>query len=213
MVIKEKSDIDVVTDLTREAWCLRGELELLIVHPERRVEGRTIHVPGPRIPWHTRAANGIMDLAVLSRELEHDLEQQLGIGSGRKRGPSDGNTRLALEHIPRLLSGIRDHSVTAWATSLLDRWIVRAKIALGEVEPLERLPRHEGMSEPSCPWCHAHTLRFQRGAGVVRCVNPSCRDENGSRPRALIEVGSLSGEPMLVWQTGETGIDVDQIVA
>lgn len=203
--------VDDVEDLTREAWELHLALELLVAEPERQAGGRGARVLESKIPWNARAAASVLDLAGLARELEEwlllALLGEVPAARGLGRGGSDENTRLALEALPGLVAGLGDAGATGPVTRRLGRWAGRARVVLGEADPLEHLPRQPDGREPACPFCHAHTLRFQRASGVVRCVNPGCRDERGHPPRARVELGRLSGQPMLLWQSGDVGVD------
>jgi hypothetical protein len=154
--------------------------------------------------WNTQAAYLIFDLRQLTRDHENRL-LAFGAGTVRGRGSSDRNTFLSLDALPKLAHAAGTDEVRETLT-VLSRWLRRAREALGEVEPLGRLPRLPGAPEPRCPWCERMTLRQQPHAGLVRCVNPSCRDTDGNRPLARVEIGRLSLEPMLVWGTGEVGL-------
>jgi hypothetical protein len=144
----------------------------------------------------------------MSRGIELRLRLMTG-GSVSVRGGSDLNTALALQTLPSLAAGVQgdldlEGAWQCWA--ILDRWCNRAQLVLGEVEPLTRVPRLPGQKEARCPWCHCQTLRYQRQAGLVRCVNPACLDGTGQRPLAQVELGRLSGEPLLVWRDGAVGV-------
>jgi hypothetical protein len=154
--------------------------------------------------WNTQAAYLIFDLRQLTRDHENRL-LAFGAATVRARGSSDRNTFLSLDALPKLAhaAGVDEVHETL---SALSSWLRRAREALGEVEPLSRLPRLPGAPEPRCPWCECMTLRQQPHAGLVRCVNPACVDSAGRRPLARVEVGRLSLEPMLVWDSGEVGL-------
>lgn len=154
--------------------------------------------------WNAQAAYLIFDLRQLARSHENRL-QTLASGVARPRGTSDTNTFLALDALPRLAHGVGPDEVYE-TLNAVSAWLRRARETLGEVEPLVRLPRLPGQPEPRCPWCERMTLRQQPHAGIVRCVNPGCRDSDGRRPLGRVEVGRLSLEPMLVWGTGEVGL-------
>jgi len=89
----------------------------------------------------------------------------------------------------------------------LESWIYRGRLVLGEAEPVSRLPRLPGEEEPRCPYGnHKGTLRVRHATGVVTCLHPVCRDSNGDKPIGRIELGQFSGEPMIAWADGTTGV-------
>lgn len=197
--------LDLLTGCVSTSQRVGAALEELIEHPHRHVGGvvRRSVVTASAPPWNSQAAYLVTDLQLLARRLEATLRAYAG--ASLTRGGSDGNTALALQALPNLAPAapvlvVRD----VWFQ--LDGWCLRGRTALGEVEPLTLLPRLPGQSEPRCPWCRFQTLRYQALAGLVRCVNPECRDFTGMRPVGRIEVGRLSSQPLLVWQDGSMGL-------
>jgi hypothetical protein len=154
--------------------------------------------------WNAQAAYLVFDLQKLTRAHENRM-LFTAAGTMRARGSSNRNTFLSLDALPGLAHAAGPDQV-ADTLGALSAWLRRAREALGEVEPYSRLPRLPGAPEPRCPWCERMTLRQQAHAGIVRCINPACRDGDGNRPFARVEVGRLSLEPMLVWTTGEVGL-------
>src|SRR5271154_3369208 len=126
-------------------------------------------------PWCAAVANAVMDLHAGSRDAEACLRIALKLPK-RPRGGSSGNTRIALENVVRLSQGASDSYVKSnprW----LDGWSRKASRALNETETPRRLPRVEGQKEPVCPWCKNHTLRMLPLYGIIKCMNPECKDE------------------------------------
>lgn len=181
-------------------------LEDLIVHPvshgSQLVRPSTLVRAWPA--WNTQAAYLVFDLHQLTRAQEDRL-RALVSGSRTGRGSSDRNTFLSLDALPDLAFAAGQDEVHE-TLAALSSWLRRARETLGEVEPLARLPRQPGEREPRCPWCQRMTLRHQPHAGLVRCINPACRDTDGNRPLGRVELGRLSLEPLLVWGTGEVGL-------
>jgi hypothetical protein len=167
--------------------------------PSSSFHGRVDH---SQPPWHAPVAHAHTDLHSLSRKLERELRQDLGLPQ-RARGGSDGNTVRALNAIGRLCEKADDFTVRMYIREL-ERWSGKASVALGIREFPRRLPRNPGQPEMPCPWCGNRTLRMhplnQDGKGEVRCVNPGCRDEAGRRPAASLEY--FGGEWGLRWQDG-----------
>jgi len=122
---------------------------------------------------------------------------------GRPRGGSSGGTADALRNTVRLATGGDDAPILGdlkWIT----RWCHQAKIALGEEEHAKRLPREYGSAGSKCPWCGHDTLRQLANAGIVFCVDPTCTDDEGRRPRAFLEF--FDGEWVLRWQDQVIGM-------
>lgn len=123
----------------------------------------------------------------------------------RDRGSSGENTKLALDAIVALAEAAGD-ALASDAAAWLERWHARAKRALGEASPVARLPRQPGEPERSCPFCECLTLRYWSLDGVVKCINPGCRDDDGKRPAAKIEYSGFTGQLELCWQDGVVGL-------
>lgn len=135
----------------------------------------------------------------MARELESLLNSKV-VGQWPVRGYSSRNTWLALYHLTDLAEAVVDQDVRI---VLLDirSWVGRAEVALGQAEPIRRLPRDFGQGEPVCPWCGYMTLRCHVVKGTVFCVNPVCRDTDGNRAYAALGVSEF-GELVLTWQDG-----------
>lgn len=155
--------------------------------------------------WNAQAAYLVLEIRQRVRGLEEVLRDRV-TGTKLPRGGSDRNTSLALDAIVELSHAVGAADVRD-ATGVLTRWLHQARTCLGEVEPLSRLPRLPGQPEPRCPWCQFTTLRYQPYAGVVRCVNPECLDDHDRRPIGHIELGPYSGEAILAWNDGSTGLE------
>jgi hypothetical protein len=192
---------------------LLGELENVL--PHRPAEGYrpagasgTPGKPGARMAsWNTAVAYVILEVHAGARELEQNLRYSK-TGSIYERGGSDKNTTAALYSITALAAGAGDYELRD-ATRTVERWCWKARLALGEAEPLVHVPRAPGKRAPRCPWCGFATLRMKPLAGIVRCVNPACADANGSRPVGKVEFGPAFGEPLLVWQDDSVGLALE----
>lgn len=200
------SDNDQLRSMVVSVKHAYNTLEDLVVHPASH--GNQLVRPSTLVrawpAWNTQAAYLVFDLHRMARTHEQRL-RDLVSGSRIPRGGSDRNTFLALDALPALAFAAGSDEVHETLTAL-SSWLRRARETLGEVEPLARLPRQPGESEPRCPWCQRMTLRHQPHAGIVRCINPVCRDTDGNRPLGRVELGRLSLEPLLVWGTGEVGL-------
>lgn len=160
---------------------------------------------GPLCAWNVQAAMLILDVHVGARELESNLRYQVA-GTFWVRGGSEANTEHCLKGLPALAAGA-PYDVAVLAIRRLESWIYRGKLILGLAEPLSRLPRLPGESEPVCPYCERKgTLRVRHATGVVTCLHPACRDSNDKKPAGRIELGKYSGEPMIAWADGMTGV-------
>lgn len=183
-----------------------NSLDDLVCHPSTRGNDATRHstLVGSSPAWHAEAAYLVLDLGRLARELERQLRDRV-TGTSLNRGSSNANTFLALGAVLELAHAV-DEEVVVDTEYRLARWLHRGRTCLGEVEPLSRLPRLPGQSEPRCPWCGFTTLRYQPYAGIVRCVNPNCLDDDERRPVGDVTLGPYSGEPILAWRDGSTGL-------
>ncbi len=193
-------------DSVRHALALNSRLENLIAVKSRGANSGGFHgkIDFSQPPWCAPVANAVMDLHAQAREAEGCLRISLKLPY-RDRGGSDGNTRRAMEAILRLCEGADDGAVRA-NVKWIESWCRRASIALGEKEIPCRLPRIEGRPEPACPWCKNRTLRMEPLKGVVRCVNPACRDPDGSKPVARLEYSKFTAQMELIWQDNIVGL-------
>jgi hypothetical protein len=197
------------TDLLREAVAtairVGAALEELIHQPTSRPGGPRSVLVGSAPSWHAQAAYLVLDLQHLARRLEGELRFKVTDAYRQPRGGSDANTTLALSALVDMAQAVdRDTRWDVWRR--LDAWCLKGRTCLGEFEPLQLLPRKPGKREPRCPYCSRLTLRQQVLAGLVRCVNPACRDDSGHRPVARVTLGRLSAQPILTWRDGTSGV-------
>ena len=144
----------------------------------------------------------IMDLHALCRDAEACLRIAQKLPK-RARGGSSANTRIALESLLRLSEAADDHSVKENARTL-DSWSRKASIVLSQTEAPRRLPRIEGQKEPKCPFCENHTLRMFPLYGIIKCLNPECKDDEDRKPVAKLEY--FEHEFVLRWQDSVIGV-------
>lgn len=166
-------------------------------------EGRRSQ-PGSRPPWNPQPAMVLLDIHYGVRELEANLRYSVS-GVLRQRGGSTGNTLTALTVIVPLAAGA-DYVNQQGALRKVTGWTWRARVALGEAEPLQPVPVQEGEPPARCPFCKYATLRMRPMARLVVCVNPGCADTAGNRPVARVEIGAGFGEPLLVWADETVGV-------
>lgn len=182
----------------------QAQLELaLAAWPARGGTGVFIP-PGPKQPWNSAAANLIFALRCEARRTEIALRRAAGLPV-RRRGGSDRNTISALRSALAAAAAAETDRV-ADAAQWLERWNGQAARVLGAASAVIRLPRQPGESERSCPFCACFTLRYWPLHGIVRCINPVCRDDDGRRPSAQIEYSRFTAQIELVWQDGVVGL-------
>lgn len=184
------------------------QLEALLPEPVADPStGTTSHhkVTGSPAPWHAEAAAVLLDIHAGARELEADLKYRVAGRAPEPRGGSDVNTRSALRSIVRLAEALDDDQVKD-AARTVGRWVTTAR-QLRDIDQADRwepLPRRPGALPPPCEYCATYSLRWNRRSGEVRCVNGDCRDGDGHRPVARMEIGRLTGTAALVWRDGRT---------
>jgi hypothetical protein len=123
----------------------------------------------PLASWNAPAAMLVMDVHAGTRELETNLKHRL-TGRIRSRGGSSANTSKCLELLPSLCAGV-DYHDAATALKKLESWIFRARLVLGDADPVSRLPRLPGEAEPACPFCRCPgSLRVRHQTGAVMCL-------------------------------------------
>jgi hypothetical protein len=197
-----------LSDNTAELIALLPRLEEELPEKKRNPYGGFGSGSGghhPLAAWNVQAAMLILDVHVGARELECNLRYQIA-GTIWVRGGSEGNTERCLKGLPSLAMGV-PYDVQVTALRRMESWIYRGRLVLGDAEPVSRLPRLPGESEPRCPYGeHKGTLRVRHTTGVVTCLHPACRDGNGQKPVGRIELGVYSGEPLIAWADGTTGV-------
>jgi hypothetical protein len=193
---------EALRDSAERAIALNERLERLIaVRSSQPSGGFHGKIDFSQPPWNASVANAVMDLHAQARKTERVLRHELGLPR-RARGNSSANTVLALRSVVRLCEKAEDH-VVRLTTRELEKWSRRALMALGEAEVPKRLPRHPGQPEPLCPLCNGSTLRMLALKGTIRCISPSCKDENGKRLTARMEYSTLAADWVLVWSDQE----------
>lgn len=184
---------------------LLDQLETLL--PEQVADpaaARRHKLAGSPPPWHADAAAVLLDIHEGARRLEASLRRAVSGRLGDRRGGSDHNTRAALKSCVRLAEAIADEDAVRAAARIVARWVTSAR-QLRDIDQADRwepLPRQPGMLPPACDYCRTYSLRWNRRSGEVRCCNPDCRDEDGRRPVARMEIGRYSGQAALVWRDG-----------
>jgi hypothetical protein len=197
---------DELRGSVNHAWNLNGQLEVVVAVKVKQ-QG-TFHgkVDFSQPPWHAPVANAITDLHAMAREMEAWLRLSQGLPR-RDRGGSSENTRRALENVVRLSEAAQDGTVRGHRRDM-DRWNRQAKAALGQAEMPKKLPRQPGEAERACPFCKKHTLRMTplglKKDEQIKCIDPSCEDDEGRRPTAQVEY--FQGELILRWMDGVIGL-------
>jgi hypothetical protein len=204
----------IYTRITDACADLAGLLQRLETEmPFRRREGFTAGgSPSkgghrPLAAWNTPVAMLIFTIHAGVRELDADLTYAVAHVI-RPRGGAHKVTLILLERLPSLAAGADQHIAHRTARQV-ENWCGQARTVLGEAERWQRLPRQPGEPEPGCPWCKMHTLRYKSFTGVVRCINPACKDSDGNSPQGRLEIGAVSGEPQLAWADNSTGVYVN----
>lgn len=192
---------------------LLDQLEELL--PEQATDpqaGGTHHkVTGSPAPWHAEAAAVLFDITEGARRLEASLRRDVSGHLGDRRGSSRTNTRDALRSAARLAEALDDDQVET-AARIVARWVTTAR-QLRDIDTADRwepLPRQPGTLPPACDYCGTYSLRWNRRSGEVRCVLGDCRDDDGHRPVARMEVGRYTGRASLVWRDGRSVVYADK---
>ena len=192
-------------DSVNHALTLNERLELVIAvkssNPGSGFHGK---IDFSQPPWCASVAHAIMDLHAQSRDAEACLRIALRLPK-RQRGGSSHNTRVALENVVRLSTAASDDSVKG-NTRWLDGWNRKASIALNETETPRRLPRVEGKPEPPCPFCKNRTLRMLPLKGMIKCINPECKDDKDRSPKAELKYSEFTKDLQLTWQDNVVGL-------
>lgn len=169
---------------TQEAWRLYCALEVMLPYKEAG-RGQPISrqkLTASTIPWHGTAAGAVHDFYAEVRRLEVNVRASITGIRGIRRGGSDGNTKMALQSIVNFSHSVDDQTVLG-VLNYIDSWIRRARAVFNPDMGLHRLPRQPEEQEMRCPWCEYQTMRWQPATGIIVCINPECRNDQGQRPR------------------------------
>lgn len=171
---------------TEYAWRLYCALELVVPYREatrqEQIRSKRQRAVASTIPWHSSAANLTLELHAEVRRLEVHLKEQITGTLGARRGNSRDNTRFALHALADLAEAVDDQTALS-VLIVIDRWNHRATAVFNPDKGLHRVPREPGEGELRCPYCTFQTMRWHPPTGVIVCINPECRTENGVRPR------------------------------
>jgi hypothetical protein len=187
---------------TDTAFILNEHLETVIA-VKTRGSSESFHgkIDHSQPPWNAGVANMILDLHGWTQSTELAWRLHAGFPV-RIRGGSSINTRVGLAALTKLSERVDDDIVQV-SSRWLSRWCLRSRVTLGEAENPKRLPRVAGEKEAACPFCKRTTLRQLPLSGTIRCVDPKCRDDEGRRPLAHLEL--FMGEFVLRWQDSVIG--------
>lgn len=212
VVVLESSVRDRLSDAVKQAASSYRQLSLIIAtQPSQLPSWGTTGKPSSKPPWFSAAAHLVMELHHDIRAEERRLRVMLSLPL-RERGGSDANTYKAMKVITSLAEAAGSEPAAS-AASWLERWHGRAARVLGDASPVSHLPRQPGEKERPCPFCQCLTLRFWSFEGRVRCINPSCRDDEGRRPAARIEYSGFTHQLELVWQDSCLGLPAAEVPA
>ncbi len=169
----------------------------LIADPDRLPSERYASGLKSRIPGNVPVFNAIMDAHATVRDVEASLRYAVAGRTGSPRGGSDGNTRRALEVIPKLGAGATDRDRRQATRKLnsaagsIERLVVIDTAIVWQ--PLRRAP--DGRP-PRCERCAPAT-------GVIRCVFPACPgDLDGNPVQGRLDVSRVDGTPCITWRDG-----------
>lgn len=155
------------------------------------------------IPWNSVAAELTIEFHAEIRRLEIHLKERVSGAYGKRRGSSDTNTRYAVDSVVSLCEGCEDDAALA-VLNYLTRWVRRADTYYRPEGGLHRLPREPREKELPCPYCQCKTMRWNPARGLAVCVNPTCRNTHGERPRWSAEFTVLGDQIIFRWDEMET---------
>lgn len=149
----------------------------------------------PAAPWNTAAAEAVTTACEGAHRLEASLRLQVTGGPGRRR--SYGQTGACLRAVAALGWAVADDTAAA---RFVERWALAIRRLPGiDDAPVWRPIRSTAARLVLCPSCGTPSLRMNPGTGVVRCFFAGVC----GRPWARMEVGVVSGEPVLIWSEPE----------
>ena len=143
-----------------------------------------------------------LDFANEIRRLEVQLKGRLTGGYHQRRGPSDANTRHAIDSVVDCCE-TSDNVTILGVLSYIVTWTRRAETYFTPQNGLYRLPRQPGEGEARCPYCSFTTMRWHPQKGTAVCIKPDCLNTDGQRPRWTAVPTTLAGQLVFHWQEQE----------
>lgn len=184
-----------------DAWRLYCALEQEV--PERQARGFDPARPSYQrrsaaaANWNSVAAELTIEFHRKIRALESSLNERV-VGATKHRGPSDTNTRRAIDAVVSLCETI-DTSDVLGVLNYLTHFTRRATTYFDPAKGLHRLPRNPGEKEHCCPYCGNKTMRWNPARGIAVCVLPTCLNEGGKRPRWSAEFTLTEDQLVFRW--------------
>ncbi len=187
---------------TDHAWRLYCALEVAVPHPQvagpsQAAISRQRRAVAP-IPWNSVAAELTLEFAEEIRRLEVHLKERVTGSYPKRRGASRANTRFAADSVVNLCEAC-DDTTTLGVLSYIATWTRRAETHFDPDAGLRRLPREPGQRETPCPYCQCKTMRWNPARDLAVCVNPTCHNTGGQRPRWSAEFTILGGQLVFRW--------------
>jgi hypothetical protein len=187
------------------AWRLYCALEIEIPHRQSTSSGQE-KMPSQRrsvapIPWNSVAAGLTLEFHNKVRLFESELNARI-VGSLKRRGSSDANTRRAIDAVVNLCT-TSDEQTVLGVLNYLTGWNRRAENVFSPEHGLHRLPRQPGEGEARCPYCTFKTMRWNPAKGIAVCVKPDCTGADGQRPRWEATYTVLGGQLVFHWNEME----------
>lgn len=183
------------------------------VVPKHAATGSSASSSHPsRPPWNPAAAYAAHAVWYESRESRQALRLS---ALGTPRGapfPVLHRPVCDLEALPLLAASPRvPVQLSAEVAGHAQRWLLMTHLALGLGDDWRPIPRAPQQQPPCCPYCRLHSLRFESRKGLVRCVTPGCRDQDGARPLARVEYRPDRSSPgdyyaVLAWRDSTEGL-------
>ena len=174
---------------------------------ERHSSGLESRPPGNIVTLDVK-----MNAYAVVRDVEMDLRYRVAGHAGTPRGGSDGNTRTALQNIPKLGSGCDEHTRQR-ATS-------RIRAASRQIEMLASIdtaPRWLKIRNPDggyvlCPYCRTPSLRVAMLSGIVACLFPRCVDSMGHSPTGRMGINRADATAVVEFRDGFVMYDATTLV-
>jgi hypothetical protein len=179
--------------------------ETLIAEPDIQPSARSSGKPTSRPPWNAAVAYAITDAHAGVRDIEHSFRLIIH-GRLRDRGGSTANTLAALDAITAMESAVPQGNARQAARHLI-KWAtsIRQLPAIDDKPRWEKIRAGPDGLPPKCPHCQTFSLRVALESGVIQCWFPGCKDGDGNRPQARLDISRIDSTPVLVWIDGRIG--------
>ena len=189
-----------VTDLT--TWLPHAQA---LTHQPDTVATSIRGKPGSRPPWNPAVANALLDALEGIRRLEQAMRSQVANRHVTIRSIHvTGGTLESITRLSAASSTDEQHQVVVQLT--------RYTTTILQLPAIGREERWRKITGAACPYCGLNMLLAAPQSGRVTCLRfGACFDSRDCHPVGVMDIGPVSGEPMIAWADGRIQLPPQEV--